>query len=160
VSGQLQLDPLDDAPKIWDGPHVGLRLTEAMRTLRQLPMGGIDGYRSAWPPYAYEFEDLLGQAEQGELERTQQLQNRTRLLPCLVEITRMEVVIQWPAEFLGRWFEIVLAVNVIAMAHALDLDAGWVAAKRGGYADTWRERHDHGCEIIAQGLRKGLVPVF
>ena len=48
----------------------------------------------------------------------------------------------------------------MALAHSLDRDSGWVAAKHGGYADTWRQRHDAGCAIIAQGLRAGRVPVF
>jgi len=119
------LELIDETPPRWDGPHVGRRLMEAMRTLRMLPMPGVTGYRPAWPAYAYEFEDLLAQHEQGELERTQQQ-----------------------------------AVNCVALAHALERDAGWVAAKRGGYADTWRQRHDTGCEIIATRLRVELVPVF
>jgi hypothetical protein len=156
----IELDLLDDAPAVWSGPHVGRRLTDAMRTLRMLPTSTITGFRPAWPPYCYEFDDLVAQKEQGQLELTQQLQNRTKLLPSLVEITRMEVVIVWPAEFLGRAAHIVVAVNAVALAHALDRDSGWVAAKRGGYADTWRQRHDQGCEIIASRLRKELVPVF
>jgi len=48
----------------------------------------------------------------------------------------------------------------VAWAHSLDRDSGWVAAKRGGYADTWRERHDRGCDIIARGLRACRTPVF
>jgi hypothetical protein len=51
-------------------------------------------------------------------------------------------------------------VNAVSLAHALDRDAGWVAKKRGGYADTWRQRHDRGCELIARGLATDLVPVF
>ncbi|BAR61267.1 hypothetical protein ACVIWV_006008 [Bradyrhizobium diazoefficiens] len=35
----------DEAPSIWDGPHVGKRLSEAMQTLRLLPMPGVCGYR-------------------------------------------------------------------------------------------------------------------
>jgi len=62
--------------------------------------------------------------------------------------------------FLSRSMHIVIAVNAVALAHSLERDAGWVAAKRGGYADTWRQRHDQGCEIIARELRAGLVPVF
>jgi hypothetical protein len=131
-----------------------------MRTLRLMPMGLGSGYGSTWPPYSYEWEDLLAQHEQGELERTQQLQNRTRLLPALVEITRMEVAICWPAEFLAKAVHLVVAVNAVALAHALERDAGWVAAKRGGYGDTWRERHDQGCELIASGLRRQRVSVF
>ena len=156
----VPFDPLDDAPAVWSGLHVGRRLTEAMRTLRMLPLGLSSGYGSTWPRYCYEWDDLVAQEQQGELERTQKLQNRTRLLPGLTEIGRMEIAICWPVEFLKPRFEIIVAVNWVAMAHSLDLDAGWVAAKRGGYADTWRQRHDVGCEIIANGLRERLVPVF
>jgi hypothetical protein len=156
----MELDPLDDAPAVWSGPHVSRRLTEAMRTLRMVTIPGVSGYRPGWPAYSYEWDDLVAQHKQGELERTQQLQNRTRLLPSLVEVSRMEIVIVWPAQFLARSLSIVVAVNAVAFAHALDRDSGWVAAKRGGYPDTWRQRHDQGCEIIASRLREGRVPVF
>ena len=56
--------------------------------------------------------------------------------------------------------ELMVAVNMIALAHALDRDAGWVAHKKGGYADTWRERHDAGCAIIAAGLISDRIAVF
>ena len=111
-------------------------------------------------PYCYEWDDLLAQQAQGELERTQALQNRIRLLPSSREVQRMEVAICWPAEYLAPLVHLLRAVNAVALAHSLDRDAGWIAAKRGGYADTWRERHDHGCEIIARGLRSCRVPVF
>jgi hypothetical protein len=150
---------LNDVPSTWNGPHVGRRLCEAMRTLALLPMGGGGG-SSAWPAYCYEWEDLLAQHEQGELERTQQLQNRIRLLPSSREVQRMEAAICWPAEYLARLTHLLRAVNAVALAHSLDRDAGWIAAKRGGYSDTWRERHDHGCDIIARGLRSCRVPVF
>jgi hypothetical protein len=150
----------DIAPSVWDGPHVGKRLSEALRTLRLLPMGAVAGYGSAWPAYSYEFEDLLAQQEQGELEKTQRMQNRTRLLPSYQDVTRMEIAICWPARFLVGVDHLVRAVNAVALAHSLDRDAGWVAAKRGGYADTWRANHDRGCDVIAAGLRAELVPVF
>jgi hypothetical protein len=154
------LTNLDELPTRWDGGHVGRRLTEAMRTLRLLPMPGVGGFGSPWPPYCYEFEDLLAQHEQGELERTQAIQNRTRTMPAMRDISLMERAIVWPAVFLARDPKIASAVNSVALAHALDRDAGWVAKKRGGYADTWRQRHDRGCEIIATGLRVQRVPVF
>ena len=37
---------------------------------------GSGGGRSCWPSYCYEWEDLIAQQAQGELERTQQMQNR------------------------------------------------------------------------------------
>ena len=156
---RIQLELLDDAPPQWTGPHVGRRLCEAMRTLKELPMGNGGG-SSCWPAYSYTFDDLLAQQAQGELERTQQLQNRIRLLPSLRAISEMETAIVWPAEYLGRLPDLLRAVNAVALAHSLDRDSGWVAAKRGGYGDTWRQRHDAGCSLIAQGLRAGRVPVF
>jgi hypothetical protein len=154
------LDILDEVPTTWSGPHVGRRLMEAMRTLRALPAPNAAAYRVAWPAYSYEWDDLVAQHKQGELERTQQQQNRTRLLPSIRDITIMERAIVWPAVYLGRSQIIASATNLVALAHALDRDAGWVAAKRGGYAETWRYRHDLGCEIIARQLRIQLVAVF
>ena len=119
----------------------------------------VPGLRSGRPT-CYEWDDLLAQQAQGELERTQALQNRIRLLPSSRELQRMEAAICWPAEYLARLFELLRAVNAVAWAHSLDRDSGWVAAKRGGYADTWRERHDRGCDIIARGLRACRTPVF
>ncbi|MEH2565359.1 hypothetical protein [Bradyrhizobium sp. AZCC 2289] len=159
TEGELQLELLDETPATWSGPHVGRRLTEAMRTLALLPMGGGSSW-AAWPAYCYEWDDLLAQQAQGELERTQQLQNRIRLLPSSREVQRMEAAICWPAEYLRALVPLLRAVNGVALAHSLDRDAGWIAAKRGGYADTWRERHDQGCDIIARGLRSCRVPVF
>jgi hypothetical protein len=162
----LKFNPLEDAamddiaPSVWSGPHVGKRLAEAMRTLRLLPMPTIAGYSTAWPAYRYEFEDLLAQEQQGELEKTMRTQNRVRLLPSYSDVTRMEAAIYWPARYLARSGWLLRAVNAVALAHSLDRDAGWVAARRGGFADTWRANHDRGCEIIADGLRGELVPVF
>ena len=93
------LDLLDEPPPRWIGGHVGRRLSEALRTLAALPMGGAGG-TSAWPAYTYEFEDLLAQYEQGELERTQAQQNNIRLLPSLRDVTRMEAAISWPVQYL------------------------------------------------------------
>lgn len=154
-----ELELLDEVPVRWSGPHVGRRLTEAMRTLALLPMG-VGASRAIWPTYCYEWDDLLAQQAQGELERTQALQNRIRLLPSSRELQRMEAAICWPAEYLARLVPLLIATNMVALAHSFDRDSGWVANKRGGYADTWRERHDHGCDIIARGLRICRVPVF
>lgn len=162
----LKFNPLEDAvmediaPTVWDGPHVGKRLAEAMRTLRMLPMHAPAGFGRSWPAYGYEFEDLLAQQEQGELEKTQRMQNRSRLLPSYSDVTRMETAIVWPARYLACADHLVRAVNAVALAHSLERDAGWVAAKRGGYGDTWRANHDRGCDIIAGGLRAEMVPVF
>jgi hypothetical protein len=162
----LKFNPLEDAvmediaPSVWSGPHVGKRLAEAKRTLRLIPMRAVAGYGAPWPAYSYEFEDLLAQQAQGELEKTMRMQNRTRLLPSFSDVTRMEAAICWPARYLLGQMHLLRAVNCVALAHSLERDAGWVAVKRGGYADTWRANHDRGCDVIAEGLRGELVPVF
>jgi hypothetical protein len=159
------LSPLDllapELPKIWDGGHVGLRLSEGFATLRLLPMNGAPhGLPSAWPAYRYEFDDLLAQAETAELERTQRLQNRAKVLPSANEVTHAITATYWPIQYLSARPEICEAVNAVGLAYSLDKDAGWVTRKRGGFADTWRSRHDKGCEIIAAGLMADKTPVF
>jgi hypothetical protein len=118
-------------------------------------------FKNCWPPYAYEFADLVAQKEeQGALERTQVAQNRTRLMPSYREVTRCEAVIGWGGQYLGAFDHLCEAVNMVALAHSLGLDAGWVTRKRGGYADTWRQRHNKGCAIIAAGLIRDRISVF
>ena len=163
VEDALPFDPLDDQellPSVWSGEHVGLRLTEAMQTLRLMPGGGATA-SSAWPPYLYEFDDLVEQQKQGELERTQKIQNRARVLPSLSEITRMETVIWWPMHFLMMGTpQLVEAMMWLSHAHSIGRDVEWVVRKRGGFAETWLSRHSHGCEIIAAGLVLEKVRVF
>jgi len=158
------LDPLAMAevlPRAWDGPHVALRLVEGFVTVLKLPMrGGPARLRSAWPPYMYEFADLAAQAEGGELEKTQAEQNRVRIIPTAREIACAEEATYWPVQYLGAEPELREAVNMLGLAHAIGRDAAWVAKKRGGSADTWRMRHDAGCERIASALERDRAAVF
>ena len=140
----MELELLDDAPTTWTGPHVGRRLTEGMRTLAELPMSSVRGY-AAWPAYSYEWDDLLAQQAQGELERTQALQNRIRLLPSSREVQRMEQAIIWPAQFLARLTPILVAVNAVALAHAFDRDFG-----------LGRGQARRLCRHLARAARTGL----
>jgi hypothetical protein len=158
------LDPLaatEVLQRAWNGSHVSLRIVEGFVTVLKLPMrGGPVGLRSAWPKYMYEFADLAAQAETAELEKTQAEQNRVHIVPSAIEIAHMEAALYWPAQHLADDPELRLAVNMVALAHSLDRDAGWVAKKRGGFADTWRMRHDAGCERIASALERDRVAVF
>lgn len=157
-------DPLAAIPEIpaaWNGPHVAMRIVEGFATLRLLPRGDRIGMRSAWPKYNYEFADLIAQQEQGELERTMAMQNRIRITPSAREVECALKATYWPTKYLyDKQPELCESVNAVAQAHALERDAGWVARKRGGYADTWRARHDKGCELIARGLERDRVAVF
>jgi hypothetical protein len=159
------LDPLFEEevlPTAWNAAHVGLRVTEAFVTvLKTTTPGRRLGYVSTWPAILHSFDDLVGQQEQGELERTMQMQNHVRVAPTAQEIARMEAAIGWPMKYLStNYLQLCEAVNAVSLAHAFGTDAGWVAKKRGGVADTWLQRHDLGCEIIARGLVADRTPVF
>jgi hypothetical protein len=164
----LQFDPLqdfspldDDAPPAtWSGSRVSRRLVEGFKTLRLIPLKGMPtGFKNAWPPYMVEWEDLLAQQAQGELEATQRQQNRVRLQPSLRDVTRAEAVVCWPLYLKDRE-PLLLAVNRVGWAFALDRDATFVAARHGGMSETWLARYVQGCDVIAAGLRRDRVPVF
>jgi hypothetical protein len=156
----LDVDDRDLLPDVWNGDHVGMRLSEALRTLRMLPGGG-GGSISIWPPYLYEFEDLLAQQIQGELERTMKIQNRTRLSPSLNEISRMEIVILWPMQYLLKCaMHLIEPVMWLSHAYSIERDASWVVHRRGGFIDTWQARYAQGCGLIADGLVADKVTVF
>jgi hypothetical protein len=161
---RINFNPLatdnDPLPLMWNGPHVSTRIAEGFMTLAKMPRRDRMGMRSCWPEYAHTFEDLTGQAEQGELERTMQQQNRVRIAPSAQEIARMEASTYWPAQYLSAKPQLREAVNMVSLAHSLGFDAGRVAKERGRVADTWRERHDMGCELIAAGLIRDRVKVF
>jgi hypothetical protein len=65
--------------------------------------GAPRGFTNAWPAYAYEFEELIGQAEQREaLEQTKREQNRVRLRPSYRQVIVCEMVISWPLYLTDR----------------------------------------------------------
>jgi hypothetical protein len=74
----------DYVPACWDGPHVGKRLAEGLRTLMLMPMPrGPRASGSHWPAYAHDWTDLLAQreADQEQKQLDQREANRTRLRP-------------------------------------------------------------------------------
>ena len=150
----------DHPPSKWCGDWVSRRWVEGLKTLRLIPLKGMpSGFKNAWPPYLVEWEDLLAQQEQGELEATQREHNRVRLQPSLREVTRAETVVSWPLYLKDRE-HLLLAVNRVGWAFALDRDATFVAAQHGGMSETWLGRYLQGCGVIADGLRRDRVPVF
>jgi hypothetical protein len=155
-------EPEPVLPAAWNGPHVAMRIVEGFETLRAMQLRDYSTKaRTAWVPYLYEFDDLVEQAKQYELEITQAKQNRTRVSPSAEQITRMDQALYWPLKYLSALNpDLCEAVNAVALAYSLGLDSGWVAHRRGGYADTWRMRHDEGCEVIAIGLIRDRVAVF
>lgn len=155
---------MDDLPpKKWNGPHAGKRMAEAFKTLLVLPtVHGPREFGAAWPGYVHDWSDLLAQTGMSadERERDRRAQNRVRLVPSMVEVSRMEIALDWPRRYLAGLPTLVLGVNAMSMAHALDRDAGWIAKRRGLDGETWQQRHWNGCEIISRGLLYDRVAVF
>ena len=93
----------DYVPPRWDGPHVGKRLVEGLRTLMLMPrVRGPQAFGNGWPKYAHDWADLLAQqeADAEQKQRDQREANRTRVRPSSVEIAHMEQAICWPQQ---RW---------------------------------------------------------
>jgi hypothetical protein len=109
-----------------------VRLVEGLRTLALLPTRrGPREYGNHWPDWMYEWEDFLAQqeTEQEEKDRANRKQNRTRLSPSSIEITRMEQVIAWPARYLRDVPQLLRTVQLVALSRSRHRDVGWVARR-------------------------------
>jgi hypothetical protein len=150
-------------PPQWDGPHVGKRLAEALRTLTHLSIGGAPrGFANAWPEYAVEWIDEIAQAG---ADKTQQAQdaaakNWTKIIPSAEEITRMEQAIAWPARYVGDLPQLLRAVGAVAIAKARHQNVAAAARKLRVPRRLARRWHNEGCELIAAGLARDEVLVF
>ena len=160
VVDNIRWNPLEGhcdevVPFKWDASHVGVRLADAFETLAAMPGNrGPRAFGSGWPAYAHEFEDLVARAA---LEQKSKQFTRRRV--SLLEATRMERALCWPAHYI-RLEMYCEAVNRVSMAHAFGRDCRDVAAKHGLEATTWLRRFEQGCEWIANGLNKDRVTVF
>jgi len=167
-------NPLDGVPAPeyippeWNGPHVGVRLTDAWRTLNKLPMPRFypRGFGRWWPSYRIEWDDLLSMIGAGELEAMQRQANRVRILPSAKEISAMEQAIAWPLDYLET-ARAVLVVSVCARVTSwtgeLDPDDLQREIKRrnyGGVAEQWQKLNWRFCDRIADGLIADRVMVF
>jgi hypothetical protein len=161
--------PLDQTPSpeyvppFWTGPHVGLRLVEALRVLfRMPPVRGPRAFGNHWPHYSHDWADLLAQEEADEQQKRSDAnaQNRTRILPTSVEIMRMETSIAWPMTYLHELPQLLRTVQVVAIVRARHGDIER-AARRLGLPGRLARRWNHeGLDTIALGLVRDRVWVF
>lgn len=150
----------DHPPPKWCGDWVSRRWVEGLKTLRLIPLKGMpSGFKNAWPPYLVEWEDLLAQQEQREFEATQREQNRVQLQPSVRDVMRAETIVCWPLYLKDRE-HLLLAVNRVGWAFALERDATFVATRHGRMSETWPARYQQGCGLIVNGLGRNRVPVF
>jgi hypothetical protein len=147
-------------PPQWDGPHVGKRLAEALRTLR------INGYPrpfgNSWPTYQIEWSDALAQLEADETQQEQEARakNWTRIIPSAAEIAHMETAIVWPARYLSHVPQLLRTVQAVAVARARDRDIAHAARKLSLPGRLARRWNNEGLDMIAVGLWRDEVAVF
>src|SRR5262249_36409058 len=121
-------------PDRWIAPDVGLRLSEAFRTLRNIPMNGHPkAFGNSWPAYAVEWTDQLARLEGDEEQQRQDAARRnwTKSVPTSIEIMRMEMAISWPGRYLGELPQLLRVVGAVAQVKALFGDIPRAARKLG-----------------------------
>ncbi len=150
-------------PPTWIGPHVGLRLVEAFKTLSRMPMGGAGVKSGVWPDYRHDWEDLLAQVNTDADIKAQEArdQNRARLMPTAEDVSRMEKAIVWPAHYLGSRPIICRIVQRVAVYRAVrGFDLDMLSRKMRKPADAVRRANRNGLDAIADGLRREKIMVF
>lgn len=155
----------DYIPQAWDGPHVGKRLVEALRTLTNLSIPGASAScGSAWPAYQLqvEFSDLLAmvQADATQQKQDAETKNWTRPIPSASEIARMESAITWPASYLLPYPQFLRAVSQSAHARARNRSLHWAARRLRLPPRLLRRWNRDGLDLIAVGLRTDAVRIF
>lgn len=154
--------PREFIPAAWDGPHVGKRLIEAMRTLRQMPVTNHRAKSNAWPDYRYDWQDLLSQlsADEQAKQADEAARNWSRLIPSPIEIARMDAAIAWPARYLREFPQLLDAVHTVALCRARWRSLHSAAHRLRLPLRVVRAWNRDGLDRIAVGLIVDKVTVF
>lgn len=150
-------------PEHWTGPHVGLRLIEAFKTLADLPsMGGGGGTRGFWPEYWPEWADLLAQqqADDAMKEDEARARNRSRSRPSAQAISRMEAAIRWPGQYIRNNDGLARLVQRVAFHRSQERELEYLAHKMRITPHNLRSENRVGLDRIADGLHRDHVSVF
>jgi hypothetical protein len=93
-------------PGVWDGPHCGVRLVQAFKTLAALPTANGPRFQSGyWAPYPMEWIDIVAKEHEylndyGQTAEAARQWARTRHRATPEEVSRMEAALSWPARYL------------------------------------------------------------
>jgi hypothetical protein len=93
-------------PSFWDGPHCGVRLVQAFKTLSAIPVAKGPSTRSGyWPHHPMEWIDIVAKEHEwlndyGQASEAARQWARTRNRCTPEEVSRMEAALSWPARYL------------------------------------------------------------
>jgi hypothetical protein len=151
-------------PPNWDGVHTGVRLIEAFQILARVVMTrGPQGYGSAWPSFAREFEDVAQYADDPawKQEQREELHWRwRRVIPSAHEIMIMETAIRWPAIYLAAVPQLLRTVQCAALVRSRGRSLHFAARRLKLPPRVCRRWNRDGLDRIAAGLRRDRVAVF
>ena len=95
-------------PPRWDGPHTGLRLIQAFKTLSAIPVANGPRFKSTWWPHApMEWIDIKAKEHEylNDLDQAREAARqwaRTRHRASPEEVSRMEAALSWPGHYLNH----------------------------------------------------------
>ena len=143
-------------PDNWTDAHVMARMIEAAKVCRAMPMQNISPAEGAgfWPRYPYEWEDLLAQEENVDLDPLPE-----RYRPSAEEISKMNEAIGWPLKYLFELPHYAKAATSFAMGKACGMAERRIAKREGMSRHTLRSRAMLSYGRIAAGLNKDQVTV-
>jgi hypothetical protein len=150
-------------PPIWCGPHCGLRLIEAFRTLQAMPINGVPrGFMNSWPEYRHEWVDELAQAgaDQEQQQAEARARNYTKIVPGAEAISRMEQCVIWPGRYLADVPQLLRTVGAGVVAKARGRPLAYVSQRLNLPGRLVRRWYHQGLDQIAEGLRQDNVRVF
>jgi hypothetical protein len=150
-------------PPEWDGPHVGKRLAEALRTLSRTSIrnGSPSAFGNSWPEYQIEWTDQLARLEGDQEQQAQDAaaKNWTRVIPTSIEIAQMETAIVWPGRYLCELPQLLRVVGAVAQGKAHHRPLAWVAGRLNFPGRHIRRWNNEGLDLIAEGLIRDSVAV-
>lgn len=156
-------------PPAWDGPHVGVRLIEGYKTLSCLPDRTRHSSSSSgfWPETWVEWTDMLAQttSDEASKEIDAKIRNRVKARPNAQEVSRMEIVMMWPAHYIASRFDsysisMARIVQTVAMLRAREYDLEKISRRMKMGPRHLRRVNREGLDLIAMKLRTRGVPVF
>jgi hypothetical protein len=153
-------------PGVWDGPHCGVRLVQAFKTLAALPTANGPRFNSGfWPKHPMEWIDIVAKEHEflndyGQAAEAARQWARTRHRCTPEEVSRMEMALSWGARYLHHRPLVCRLTLAVAQLRSIGFEGDRIARRLRKPAATVRRTNRAGLDAIAAGLRRDGVAVF